>query len=104
MSVEFKTLKALAEQAFGIPLSEALMARVQQYQNVIPEEILDLLDEAAETYSSVESALPQSLRDLAKKEIEFFIRLYQDKIKNFPHIQNSQPPQKILQLLSQGAS
>lgn len=100
MSVDFKTLDASAEQAVGIPLSEALATRANQYQNVIPEEILDLLEEAAEPYSSMESALPHNMRDIARKEIEFFIRLYQEKIKKFPHLQNPQPPQQILQLLS----
>ncbi len=100
MTVDFKNLKALADQELGMTLSEALAVRASQYQNVIPEEILDLLEEAAETYTSVETGLPPSLRNIAKKEMEFFIWVYQDNIKNSQPIQNPQPPQKILQLLS----
>ena len=100
MTVDFKHLRALAEQELETSLSEALAAKAPQYQNVNPEEILDLLEEAAETYTVVESVLPHNLRHSARKELEFFVWVYQDTIKDSRPTQNRQPPQNILQLLS----
>lgn len=95
-----KDFKALAHQELDLPLSEALAEKTQQYQDVIPEEVLDLLEEAVETYVVLEPTLPNNLRRNAKKEIEFFLTLYKEKIKKYFHIQNPQPPQKIRRLLA----
>lgn len=95
-----KDFKALAHQELDLPLSEALAEKTQQYQDVVPEEVLDLLEEAVETYVVLEPTLPNNLRRNARKEIEFFLTLYKDKIKKYFHIQNPQPPQKIRRLLS----
>lgn len=100
MTVDFGDLKALAEADLDSTLSEALAARIPQYQDVIPEEILDLLEEAAETYTPLAATLPHHLQKTARKEIEFLMTLYQDKIRDSLHIKNPQPPQKILQILS----
>lgn len=100
MTVNFKDLKALTHQQLDLTLSESLAAKTLQYQDVIPEEVLDLLEEAVETYVIVAPTLPSRLRSSARKEIDFFIRLYQDKIRSSFHVQNPQPPQKILQLLA----
>jgi hypothetical protein len=100
MTVEFRDLKTLAEQDIGLSLSEALALRRLQYEDVIPEEILDLLEEAAETYATLAPVLSDQLRKIARKEIDFFISLYQNKIRQHYYTQNPQPPQKILQLLS----
>lgn len=100
MTVDSKDLKILANQELDSTISEALAAKMPQYHDVIPEEVLDLLEEAVETYVIIAPTLSSYLRGVAKKEIEFFIRLYQDKIRNTLHIQNPQPPQKILQLLA----
>lgn len=94
-----KDFKALAYQELDLPLSEALAAKTHQYQDVIPEEVLDLLEEAVETYVVLEPTLPHNLRRNARKEIEFFLTLYKQKIKKYFHIQNPQPPQKISLLL-----
>lgn len=94
-----KDFKPLAYQEFELPLAEALAEKTQQYQDVIPEEVLDLLEEAVETYVVLEPTLPNNLRRNAKKEIEFFLTLYKEKIKKYFHIQNPQPPKKILRLL-----
>lgn len=94
-----KNFKALADQVLDLPVSEALAEKTQQYQDVVPEEVLDLLEEAVETYVVLEPTLPNNLRRNAKKEIEFFLTLYKEKIKKYFHISNPQPPQKIRQLL-----
>lgn len=95
-----KDFKTLAHQEFELPLSEALAEKRHQYQDVIPEEVLDLLEEAVETYVVLEPTLPNNLRRNARKEIEFFLTLYKEKIRKYFHIQNPQPPKKILRLLS----
>jgi hypothetical protein len=100
MTVDSKDLKALAHQELDLPLAEALEAKTQQYQDVVPEEVLDLLEEAVETYVVLEPTLPNQLRRNARKEIEFFLTLYKEKIKKYFHIPNPQPPKKILRLLS----
>ena len=100
MTVNFKDLKALTNQQLDVTVTESLAAKTSQYQDVIPEEVLDLLEEAVETYIIVAPTLPRRLRTSARKEIEFFMQLYQDKIRSSFHVQNPQPPQKILQLLA----
>lgn len=86
MNVEFKDLEALAKADFNSPLSEVLAERVIQYQNATPEEILDFLEEAVETYTASAPKLP--LRDITEKEIEFFVSVYENSLKRFPHTRN----------------
>jgi hypothetical protein len=95
-----KDFNPLTHQEFELPLSEALAEKTQQYQDVIPEDVLDLLEEAVETYVVLEPSLPNNLRWNARQEIEFFLTLYKEKIKKYFHIQNPQPPKKILRLLN----
>lgn len=100
MKMDFKDLEVFAEQDFSLTLVEIPAERTSQYQDAIPEEVLELLEEAVETYDIVEPTLPQRLRKIARKEIDFLISLYRDKIKQAPSLQNPQTSQKILQLLS----
>jgi hypothetical protein len=100
MKMDFKDLEVFAEQDFGLIVGEIPAERTSQYQDAIPAEVLDLLEEAVETYDIVEPTLPQRLRKIARKEIDFLISLYQDKIKHASSLQNPQTPQKILKLLS----
>ena len=86
MNVEFKDLEALAKADFNSPLSEVLAERVIQYQNASPEEILDFLEEAVETYAASAPKLSLPLIDIIQKEIEFFISVYENSLKRFPHI------------------
>lgn len=101
MTADFRDLEALAKLASDLTGTDVLTERAPQYQDAIPEEILDLLEEAAETYVVLAPTLPCRLQKSARKEIEFFIQLYQDKIRKFLGIENPQPPQKITQLLAQ---
>lgn len=94
-----KDFNPLAHQEFELPLTEALAEKTHQYHDVIPEEVLDLLEEAVETYVVLEPTLPSTLRRSARKEIEFFLTLYKEKIKKYFHVQNPQPPKKIRRLL-----
>lgn len=98
MTVEFRELKALAEQNPDWALSETLESKRQQYMDVIPEEILELLEEALETYAMLAPSLPPTLQDIAVQEIEFFMSLYQDKSRESLQLQNLQPLQKILEM------
>lgn len=100
MKMDFNDLEFFAEQDFSLTLVEIPAERTFQYQDAIPEEVLELLEEAVETYDIVEPTLPQRLRKIARKEIDFLISLYHDKIKQAPSLQNPQTSQKILQLLS----
>jgi hypothetical protein len=99
MTVDFSDLKKLSEQDIGLPLSQVLENRASQYQDVTPEAILPLLEQAAQTYAVVAPTLPHRLRSIAQKEIEFFLSLYQEKIRKYRPGQNPQPPQNILQLI-----
>ena len=96
MTVDFREIKALAGQNTDLTLSETLESKRPQYRDVIPEEILELLEESLETYAMLAPSLPPTLQDIAVKEIEFFMSLYQDKSKDSLHIQNLQPHQKLL--------
>ncbi len=49
MTANVQDLEAVAEEDLGLNLSEALTARIAQYQDANPEEILERLEEAAET-------------------------------------------------------
>lgn len=104
MNMDFRELEVFAEQDFGLMVAEVPAERTSQYQDAIPEEILDLLEEAVETYDIVKPTLSQRLRSIARKEIEFLISLYRDKVKDSQPLKNPQPPQKILRLLSWNVS
>lgn len=97
---DIENLKPVDEEEFDLKLSEVLAARVKQYQDAVPEEILDLLEEAAETYAILAPLLPQRLGKAARKEIEFLVSLYKEKLRKFFHIQNPQLPHNILNTLS----
>lgn len=101
---DFQELEALAEQDLDLTLAEVLTVRARHYRDVIPEEILDLLEEAVEIYEILAPTLSRHLRNSARKEIKFFIWLYQEQVREFRHKQNPHPPQKILQLLSDCSS
>ncbi len=99
MTVDFIHLEALAEQDFGLPLFEVLARQEEQYQDATPEEILDLLEEAIQTYAMLAPTLPHCLRNTARQEIEFFLSLYLESMRNSRSMQNPQPPENILRLL-----
>jgi len=96
MTVDFRDLEALAFQNLDLPLFKVLASRQEQYQNVTPAEILDLLEEAAQTYAIVAPTLPSYLQNTARKEITFFLELYVDSLINSGIIQNPQPPENRL--------
>lgn len=93
MTVDFRELEALALQNLDLPLFKVLASRQEQYQDVTPAEILDLLEEAAQSYAIVAPTLPSCLQNSAKKEIAFFLELYLDSLTR--NTQNSQPPENI---------
>lgn len=100
MTTELQDFKVLTNQELNLILSDELAAKIPQYQDVILEEILDLLEEAVETYIFLKPTLPTNIQSNALKEIEFFITLYQEKLDNSRHIQTPQPEKKFVQLLS----
>ena len=96
MTVDFRYLEALAFQNLDLPLFKVLASRQEQYQDVTPEEILDLLEEAAQTYAIVAPTLPCCLQNSARKEIGFFLELYLDSLINSRTRQNPQPRENML--------
>ncbi len=96
MTVNFRDLEALAFQSLDLPLFEVLASRQEQYRDVTPAQILDLLEEAAQTYAIVAPTLPSYLKNSAKKEIAFFLELYLDSLIDSRTTQNPQPPEKVL--------
>ncbi len=98
--MDFNDLESLVEQDFSSIPAQVLETKTAQYWDAIPEEILDLLEEAAETYSVVAPTLPNRLQNTAKKEMEFFLSLYKEKVKHSPTNHKPQPSQKVLQVLS----
>ena len=95
MTVEFTNLETLAEKNRDLMLSDDLATQKSGYENATPEEILHRLTEVAETYAVLAPTLPANLQYSAKKEIEFFLSIYQDKLKKssqihkLPQIQES---------------
>ena len=57
---------ALTFQNHDLPLFEVLASRQEQYQDVTPAQILDLLEEAEQTYAIVAPTLPSCLQNSAK--------------------------------------
>ncbi len=96
MTVDFRDLEALAFQNLDLPLFEVLASRQEQYQDVTPAQILDLLEEAAQTYAIVAPTLPSCLQNSARKEIAFFLELYLDSAIDSRTTQNPQPPENML--------
>jgi hypothetical protein len=96
MTVDFRELEALAFQNLDLPLFKVLASRQEQYQDVTPAQILDLLEEAAQSYAIVAPTLPFCLQNIARKEIEFFLELYLDSLINSRTTQNPQPPENML--------
>lgn len=103
MTVQFIELEALAQADLNLTPIELLAARIGQYQDASPEEIFDFLAEVAEIYAVLESILSPKLRYSAKKEIEFFLSLYQDSLKRSPSIYKARQSQDSVQFLSQCA-
>jgi hypothetical protein len=95
-TVNFRDLEALTFQNHDLPLFEVLASRQEQYQDVTPAQILDLLEEAAQTYAIVAPTLPSCLQNSAKKEIRFFLELYLESLINSRTTQNPQPPENML--------
>jgi hypothetical protein len=94
MTVDFRELEALAFQNLDLPLFTVLASRQEQYQDVTPAEILDLLEEAAQSYAIVDPTLPSCLQNSARKEIAFFLELYLDSLTRTT--QNPQPSENML--------
>ncbi|GEM_PF-4218222 len=92
MTVQFTDLEALAQLGFETPI-EVLAKQALEYHDAPPEEILELLEEVAQTYVVLAPTLSPKLRYSARKEIEFLAFLYQDSLikSTSPHqVQDSQ--------------
>ena len=93
MTVQFTDLEALAQLGFDLTPIDVLAKQALQYHDAPPEEILELLEEVAQTYVVLAQTLSPKLRYSARKEIEFLAFLYQDSLRKStsPHkVQNSQ--------------
>lgn len=101
MTAQLSIGKASTTLNARISLSRILTSRALHYQNVAPEDILDLLEESTEVYTILSPTLSCYLRNLAREEIEFFFQLYQNCLKNSFSQQTPQLPEELLQQLSQ---
>ena len=72
-------LEHLASEKLEFSPAAALASRRQQFQPASLEEILDLLEEAAEVYKALQSSLSLDLRQSAEQEIAFYISLVQER-------------------------
>lgn len=100
MTVDFTNLETLAQAELDWTLSEIFATQASQYQNATAEEILNLLAEVAETYAILAPTLPQNLEYSARKEIEFFLSLYQDKRNRLSYFQKPQHSPESVRSLS----
>ncbi len=96
MTVYYRDLEAIAFQNLDLPLFKVLASRQEQYQDVTSAEILDLLEQAAQTYALVAPTLPSCLKKSATKEIGFFLELYLESLINSRTTQNPQPSENML--------
>ena len=103
MNAQFTELEALVQPELDINPVEVMAARTRQYQDATPEEIFDFLQAVAEPYALLEPKLSPKLRHSAKKEIEFFLSLYQDSLVRTSYFQKAQQSQDSVKFLSQCA-
>lgn len=68
----------------GLELHRVLAERELQYQDATPEEILDLLAEAVDSYTFLQTALSPQLRQSAREEIKFFLSVYEASVIKAP--------------------
>ncbi len=100
MTVDFTNLEILAQTELEWTLGEIFATQALEYQNATPEEILNRLAEVAENYTILAPTLPQNLEYSARKEIEFFLSLYQDKRNKLSYFQKPQYSQESVRSLS----
>lgn len=89
MTVDFETLAALAKENLALNVSQALAQRKQHYKNARPEELRALLNEAVVNYALLSPSLSPQIRYLSRTEIEFFLALYQDSLKDSPQVEQN---------------
>ena len=67
-----------------LQLQWVLAERELQYQDATPEEILDLLAEAVDSYTFLATALSPQLIQNAREEIKFFLSVYGESVLRSP--------------------
>ncbi|WP_193982736.1 hypothetical protein [[Phormidium] sp. LEGE 05292] len=76
--------KIVTEAWDNLELQRVLAERELQYQDANPEEILDLLAEAVDSYTFVAAALSQQLRQIAREEMKFLLSVYEASVIKAP--------------------
>jgi hypothetical protein len=74
----------VAETEDDLQLQRVLAERELQYQDATPEEILDSLAEAVDSYTFLATKLSPQLRQIAREEIKFFLSVYQESVLKAP--------------------
>ncbi|MFB2937776.1 hypothetical protein ACE1B6_21215 [Aerosakkonemataceae cyanobacterium BLCC-F154] len=74
----------MTETGDDLQLQRVLAERDLQYQDATPEEVLDLLAEAVESYSFLAAELSPQLKQIAREEIKFFLSVYEASILRSP--------------------
>jgi len=107
MDLDFAELERLAQQTphptqTAATLDEsvevALAQAALQYKNAPLTEIFDLLESALETYA-VTPTLAETLQESARREIEFFFSLLQEKLDALLPQTNSERLRREMQFL-----
>ena len=89
MAVDFESLAALAKENLTLNVYQTLSERKQHYKNARPEELRGLLNEAVVNYALLAPTLSPQIRHLSRTEIEFFLALYQDSLKDSIQVQQN---------------
>ena len=76
--------KIVTETWDDLQLQRVLAELELQYQDATPEEILDLLAEAVDSYTFLAAALSPQLRQIAREEIKFLLSVYEGSVLKAP--------------------
>jgi len=76
--------KIVTEIEDDLELKRTLAERELEYQDASPEEILDLLAEAVDSYTFLGTKLLPQLRQIAREEIKFFLSVYEARAIEAP--------------------
>lgn len=74
----------VTETGDNLQLQGVLAERELQYQDATPEEILDLLAEAVDSYTFLAAELSPQLKHIAREEIKFLLSVYQESVLKAP--------------------
>jgi hypothetical protein len=80
MCDDFADLELLAQQPLDFDIERILAEAAPAYRNAAIHELFDLLESSVESYTLVRAQLAMALRESAEAEIEFFLKLLQERL------------------------